>query len=107
MASSNLCDPSCVALRSRAGAKEHAIQDLESQLQLAAAAVDLDGGSRSADLDAATLGDSAAVCAGALKAAKAAGQDQLAAYDRCAERHKALDTSYSSYVASASSFFGF
>ena len=115
------------ALRSRAGAKEHAIQDLESQLQLAAAAVDLDGGSRSAvvddaralvdrlheqielrnDLDAATLGDSAAVCAGALKAAKAAGQDQLAAYDRCAERHKALDTSYSSYVASASSFFGF
>ncbi|KAH8071421.1 hypothetical protein JL721_4399 [Aureococcus anophagefferens] len=101
--------------------------ELLPYLQLAAAAVDLDGGNRSAvvddaralvdrlheqielrnDLDAATLGDSAAVCAGALKAAKAAGQDQLAAYDRCAERHKALDTSYSSYVASASSFFGF
>ncbi|KAH8062087.1 hypothetical protein JL720_13292 [Aureococcus anophagefferens] len=108
-------------------ARAHDHLEHARRLQLAAAAVDLDGGNRSAvvddaralvdrlheqielrnDLDAATLGDSAAVCAGALKAAKAAGQDQLAAYDRCAERHKALDTSYSSYVASASSFFGF
>ena len=36
----------------------------------------------------------ATACAAALRAARASGQAQLAAYERCAERHRELDTSY-------------